>query len=251
MTMHDPLTVKAHSTQRIDWVAPPNSCVACSAREVTFCGKLTDSDRSWPLAKNTEAARARDVIYHANQPTEHIYVLCEGWAFRFHRLRDGRRHILSFLISGDFISLNGVFTGNSSFSIQALTDVRYCKFERAQVRSLLQQDPQVFDTWAATGASVQRETGRTSVALGRFLAHERIAWLILQLRDRLATRGVINSDAIEFPLRQSHIADATGLTTVHACRVINSFRKAGLFAIEDGILRIFDLAKLRRIVDVM
>ena len=159
MTMHDPLTVKAHSTQRIDWVAPPSSCVACSAREVTFCGKLTDSDRSWPLAKNTEAARARDVIYHANQPTEHIYVLCEGWAFRFHRLRDGRRHILSFLISGDFISLNGVFTGNSSFSIQALTDVRYCKFERAQVRSLLQQDPQVFDTWAATGASVQRETG--------------------------------------------------------------------------------------------
>jgi hypothetical protein len=42
-----------------------------------------------------------------------------------------------------------------------------------------------------------------------------------------------------------------GLTTVHVCRVINSLRKQGVFAIEDGVLRIFDLAALRRIANVM
>jgi CRP/FNR family transcriptional regulator len=67
----------------------------------------------------------------------------------------------------------------------------------------------------------------------------------------MAARGLVDGDVIEFPLRQSHIADATGLTTVHVCRVNNAFRKDGLFAIQDGRLRVLDLPKLRRIADVM
>jgi len=200
-----------------------------------------------PLAHNFETARPREIICRAGQPDEHFYVICEGWAFRFHRLQDGRRHILSFLIAGDVVSNYSIFTGRSNFAVQALTEVRFCKFDRRQVRALVVQKPEIFDDWLERNVADFRRANRASVALGQLDAQERIAWFILELRDRLDANG----DIIEFPLRQSHIADATGLTTVHVCRVINACRKQGIYAIEDGTLRILDLAALRRLGEVM
>lgn len=52
---------------------------------------------------------------------------------------------------------------------------------------------------------------------------------------------------MEFPLRMHHIADATGSTPVHACKVINKFRRLDIIAIEDRMLTILNPAKLRRI----
>jgi CRP/FNR family transcriptional regulator, anaerobic regulatory protein len=113
------------------------------------------------------------------------------------------------------------------------------------------QKPEIFDDWLERNVADFRCANRTSVAHGQLDAQERIAWFILELRDRLNCNGAVNGDVIEFPLRQSHIADATGLTTVHVFRVINACRKQGIYAIEDGTLRILDLAALRRLGEVM
>jgi len=167
------------------------------------------------------------------------------------RFQDGRRHILSFLIAGDIVSSYSIFTGRANFAVQALTELRFCKFDRRQVRALVVQKPEIFDDWLERNVADFRRVNRTSVALGQLDAQERIAWFILELRDRLGANGMVNGDVMEFPLRQSHIADATGLTTVHVCRVINACRKQGIYAIEDGTLRILDLAALRRLGEVM
>lgn len=236
-----------------DWTP----CSTCLVRDSGFCGKLVDkwgscgTSNKLPLTQSFETAHPREIIYRANEPSEHFYVICEGWAFRFHRLQDGRRHILSFLIAGDIVSHHSIFTVSSNFSIQALTDVRFCKFQRGQVRALLLQNPEIFDDWIERSVAILRRVSRKAVALGRLDAQSRIAWFILQLRDRLDASGLVKGDTMEFPLRQSHLADATGLTTVHVCRVINALRKEGVFAMQDGTLKILDLTALRRIADVM
>ena len=231
-------------------------CGTCLIKGSHFCGKLIDQAGSCgssntPLAQSFETARPREIVCRAGQPDEHFYVICEGWAFRFHRLQDGRRHILSFLVAGDVVSNYSIFTGRSNFAVQALTEVRFCKFDRRQIRSLVVQKPEIFDEWLERNVADFRRANRTSVALGQLDAQERIAWFILELRDRLDANGAVNGDVMEFPLRQSHIADATGLTTVHVCRVISACRKQGIYAIEDGMLRILDLAALRRLGGVM
>jgi CRP/FNR family transcriptional regulator, anaerobic regulatory protein len=235
----------------------PATCSSCRAKDNGLCGKLTGPSRSYgnlvalPLVQSFATARPREIIYRVNQPREHFSIVCEGWAFRFHRLRDGRRHIVSFLIAGDVVSDYSIFTGSSEFSIQALTEIRYCKFDPAQIRTLLLQDPMLFEDWLERSVNTLTRIGHAAVALGRLDAQERIGWFVLQLYDRLNASGMVNGDTIEFPLRQSHIADATGLTTVHVCRVINAYRKQGIFAIDDGVLRILDLATLRRFSEVM
>jgi CRP-like cAMP-binding protein len=51
---------------------------------------------------------------------------------------------------------------------------------------------------------------------------------------------------MEFPLRQHHIADATGLTPVHVSKVLGEFQRAGLIEINNRSLTINDIAALRR-----
>ena len=86
--------------------------------------------------------------------------------------------------------------------------------------------------------------------LGRRRAEERIAHLFLNLRTRLQWRGLVRDDSFELPLRQQHIADATGLTPIHVNRVLGSLRKAGLITICDGMLKITDFAGLQRLADL-
>jgi CRP/FNR family transcriptional regulator, anaerobic regulatory protein len=70
----------------------------------------------------------------------------------------------------------------------------------------------------------------------------------LNLLERLDQRGMINLGMeIDFPLRQHHIADATGLTSVHVSKVLSEFRRAGLIKIGDRSLTILDPAGFRRV----
>jgi CRP-like cAMP-binding protein len=87
------------------------------------------------------------------------------------------------------------------------------------------------------------------VDLGRRAADERIARLILNLTGRLAERGLVRSTPLEFdfPLRQHHIADATGLTAVHVSKVLTEFRRNGLINISGRSLTILDEPAFRRV----
>jgi CRP-like cAMP-binding protein len=51
---------------------------------------------------------------------------------------------------------------------------------------------------------------------------------------------------MEFPLRQRHIADATGLTPVHVSKVLGEFQRAGLIEIGERLLTIVNETELRR-----
>ena len=85
--------------------------------------------------------------------------------------------------------------------------------------------------------------------------NERIARLILNLAERLSQRDMIRTTEnsaieMEFPLRQHHIADATGLTPVHVSKVLSEFRRGGLIKISDRSLTILDPAGFRRVANM-
>ena len=98
--------------------------------------------------------------------------------------------------------------------------------------------------------TTEEQAEQLATNLGRRRAEQRIAQLFLNLSRRLKLRGLVRDDSFEFPLRQQHIADATGITPVHANRVLRSLRKDGLITMRDGILKITDFAGLHRLADL-
>lgn len=224
----------------------PSPCGTCSVRAINLCAALlAESPDCQPLTQRHERAERRDIPFEAERSSDSIYLICGGWAFAFRRLRDGRRHILRFLVPGDLVSP----FGEGNFSVQALTELRFCIFVAAEIKARMIELPQTFDAWMTQLAAERSQLAAAAVALGQFDAAERIAHLVLQLRERLEARGLMHGESFPFPLRQSHIADSTGLTSVHVSRTLTAFRKDGIFAIEDGLLKIADLPRLRRIVE--
>lgn len=228
-------------------------CVMCPNRKLGFCGALSENSSSEakhhqsPTWQHYRAVRAGEQILTRNQSSANVFVLCDGWAFRFFQLGNGRRQILGFLLPGDLLSPVAVFEDRPSFSAQALTDARLSAFERGEVETRCATNPRVVKALVKSCATDTCYGNKLMTALGQRSAEERIAYLFLHLMRRIETRNVIREQRYRLPLRQQHIADAVGLTPVHVSRVIGLFRDHGLIEFSGGILHVLNLAELERI----
>jgi CRP/FNR family transcriptional regulator, anaerobic regulatory protein len=164
-------------------------------------------------------------------------------------LSDGRRQILSVLLPGDSDSTLNIFKPRFGRSLEAITDVLYRRFRRGDVRQALRDRPELLEILGEVWSSKLDRADRMIVDLGRRTADERIARQLLELVDRLAKRGMVENSVMEFPLRQRHIADLTGLTPVHVGRVLNEFQRSGMIEILGRLLKILDAEKLRRVAE--
>ena len=61
-------------------------------------------------------------------------------------------------------------------------------------------------------------------------------------------RNLVHDDQFDFPLRQRHIADATGLTVVHVNRVVGNLRRLGIIEIKGRTMTVHNLLELEHIV---
>jgi len=88
---------------------------------------------------------------------------------------------------------------------------------------------------------------RMIAVLGRKSAEERIAYLLLHLMGRIAEQTVIRGNRYPLPLRQQHIADAVGLTSVHVSRILGVFRDRGIADLSSGVLEVLNRDELARL----
>lgn len=230
----------------------PAPCGACPAFDNNVCDALTQvvaaSDQP-RLALHDHTALARRTIWRESETIDGVPVVCQGWAATAVTLSDGRRQILSFLLPGDLVATVLIHEAVSPCSVEAITDVRYRTFPRAGVKAALNRQPDLFAAVSRIWSEETTRADRLAIDLGRRGAAERIANLILNLSERLLSRGMMQGQTMEFPLRQHHIADAAGLTVVHVGNVLAEFRRAGLIEINDRSLTILNAVALRRVAD--
>jgi CRP/FNR family transcriptional regulator len=206
--------------------------------------------RAFPLQQERQLIKARHNIYRAGEILSGVPMIHSGWAARVRRLPDGRRQILSFVLPGEPISAGAVFVDRLSFYVEAITDVRYAVYRRIETGELLCRDPDLLQTLISGCLAEKAELEELATDLGRRRAEERIARLFLQLRTRLQALGQASGMSFDMPLRQQHIADATGMTVIHVGRVLGALRNDGVIQLSGGVLAITDLAALKRLAQV-
>lgn len=188
-------------------------------------------------------------IIPEHQRAKSLYTLYAGWAFRFKTLSDGRRQILNFLLPGDLLGLQEQFSDGPSHGVEALTEVSLCVFPLQKLWELFKEDTNLaFNvTWLA--AREESFVDENLLSTGRRNAIERIAALLLHLNRRATRLGLADKEkgSILFPLTQSHIADALGLSLVHTNRSLRHLQRAGLHRIEAGRLTILNSKVLERL----
>lgn len=188
---------------------------------------------------------AREDLAREGDEPRHVKVFLQGWACRYKTLEDGRRQILAFLVPGDVCDFDAFVLRRIDHSIGALTPVTAAEVSRETVKRVIGGHPRVARalTWERlVAAAVQREW---TLSLGRRTAFERIAHLLCELFLRLGGVGLAHDGTCEFPVTQADLADATGLSVVHANRTLQELRSGGLIALRDKALTVPDLSALQ------
>ena len=160
---------------------------------------------------------------------------------------DGHRQILSFLLTGDLISVANLFDPMLGHSVDAITDVTYARIKRRELKALVFASPALLEKLCNIWIDERARADELAVNIGRKSAHARIAGLILGLAKRLIRTETIDGQKIDFPLRQYHIANATGLTHIYVGKVLGELLRAGFIEIGDRSLRINDKVELSRL----
>ncbi len=249
----DAAVKSVHETPVDDCVV---SCLICPANDLSLCAGARQSEGGidWasdkmPLASALQTIPARRTICHPKEWSEFIPIICQGWAASSITLLDGRRQILSFLLPGDLVSTACLLEPVSGRTVEAITDVTCRKFSRNDLKNFIFQRPNLVERLSKTWLEERTQADQLALDLGRRTADERIARLILNLAERLAKRAMVAARSMDFPLRQRHIADATGLTPVHVSKVLGEFQRAGLIEINRRRLTIVNETELRRVAD--
>jgi CRP-like cAMP-binding protein len=217
-------------------------CFECPLRtRPAFIPKTdTEVDYIARLKRDHIRVPAGTDIIHPGQDNAEIYTIFAGWAFRYQELSDGRRQILNFLLPGDLIGLQSSLLDPAEHGVEALTPVELCVHPRQRMLQVFGDMPKLaFDiTWL--GAREQNLVDDTLTTVGQRSAAERVGAFILMLYRRADALGLVTNNSFLFPLNQTHISDALGMSLVHTNKTIARLKRLGFFSIPNGSIVIHD-----------
>jgi CRP/FNR family transcriptional regulator len=183
---------------------------------------------------------AGDLLTQMGEAHEYVYVIEQGWLARSRTLEDGRRQIIVVFLAGDTCGIKTIFLRQQPDAIEALTPASARRIHYRDACELASREFSVSMHLAWQLARDERHLHNWNVRLGRGNAEERLAGLLLELRDRLQARGIGNGRRYPLPITQQHIADHVGLTVVHVNRVLRRFRELEMVSVRRGTMVFLD-----------
>ena len=182
----------------------------------------TKAIRALPTTLKT-FRRDQDIVREGDRPSQ-CCLLVEGMLCRYKVLPDGSRQIFSFHVPGDVPDLQSLHIEVMDHSLATITASTVVFIPHSAIMALCRSKPRIADLlWRDTliDAAIFREW---IVNVGTREAYNRIAHLICEIFLKLKAVGLATGNSCEFPITQSEIADATGLSNVHVNRSIMKLR---------------------------
>lgn len=194
--------------------------------------------------KDAKAVRANQVIANQGAAAFEIHLILSGMAYRHKHLEDGTRQIVSFLMPGDFCDLDGLILSETEYTISTLTACTVVSLTRRTLLSLAERPAIAHALWLMelADASILRES---LVNIGRRRSDMRLAHFFCEMLTRLRSVGCVVDDRFDFPITQTELGDALGLSTVHTNRILQQLRDGDFIAVDRKSVTILDVAGLK------
>jgi CRP/FNR family transcriptional regulator, anaerobic regulatory protein len=223
------MTTRPARLHSLDPRAGPDPCAHCEARPLSVCNAIADADlaRLAAIAVVMEVPAGQSFI-DEGEPANCFFNITGGTAKLFKLLPDGRRQITGFVGPGHFLGL--AVSDTYAFSAEAIEPVRFCRFQRARLRALLDDFPLMEKRLLEVAANELVAAQEQMLLLGRKTARERLASFLL-MQSRQGTPCGHMRHRFSLPMTRSDIADYLGLTIETVSRTLTRLRAEGLIDI--------------------
>ena len=188
------------------------------------------------------------VVREGDEP-QRSCLLVAGFAFRQKLTGQGDRQIMSLHIEGDMVDLQNSLLGTADHNVQMLTSGEIALIPVEAIRRIALDRPVVgMALWFETlvDGAIFREW---ILNVGQRDARTRIAHVLCEFALRMEAAGLGGPSGYELPMTQEQMADATGLTSVHVNRMLQSLTRDGLIVRTKRMVAIPDWQELARVGD--
>jgi CRP/FNR family transcriptional regulator len=218
-----------------------HTCSDCTVRRLSVCA-LLDKDEIAQIELLTRHVRfaPSETVFAQEDIATSFYSVLEGVLRLYKLLPDGRRQIVGFALTGDFLGMSTA--GQHGFSADAITAVTVCQFNRAAFARFSEQKPNLLRRLNELTAFELNQARDHMVLLGRRSAEEKLATFLVGWRDRLARIGELSA-IVSLPMSRQDIADYLGLTIETVSRTFTKLERAGVIGIVPGGVRLLDAAR--------
>jgi CRP-like cAMP-binding protein len=188
----------------------------------------------------------KDDIIADGAHSNHCHVVLTGLACRYKLLPDGGRQIMAFLVPGDLCDAEIFILKVMDHGVAAITPTTTALVSAEDMRHLLRETSSLGEAlWWGTMSDLGVLRERI-IDEGRRNAYVRIAHLFYEMLVRYRMVELTDGDSFEFPITQVDLADATGLTSVHANRTLQKLRTDGLIVFSGGIVTVVEPDRLKK-----
>ena len=215
-------------------------------RKLSYFTDLTESDREAidSLCAHRITVEAKRTLIREGERPNDVYLLLEGWGYRYKLLPDGGRHIFAYLIPGDLCDIHIFILKTMDHTLGLLSPATVAVIPKELILEVMTSHPRIERAlWWATlvDEAVLREW---LVNIGQRDAHKRVAHLFCELWVRMRAVGLADEGRFSLPLTQEELGDTMGLTAVHVNRTLQRMRAEGLISLERKHLTIHDPLRL-------
>src|SRR3954454_15457591 len=179
-------------------------------------------------------------IVSCGQSASRRSLLLDGFLYSHKIVAGPRRQITSFYIPGDVADLMTLYLPKADHSLTTLGPAVLAFVAHEALREVLDQSSNLAQALLRESLIQAGIFRQWLVNLGTRDASGRLAHIVCELTVRLQAVGQARDFSFSMPWTQTDVADACGITSVHANRVIQEFRRTGLVEWESKRVKIRD-----------
>ena len=226
------------------------ACSNCSLRELCLPMDLSPQqmERVDELVSVRRKIKRGATLFRNGDPFTSLYAIRTGFFKTCVTTEDGRDQVTGFQMAGEIMGLDGVALDHHSCDAVALEDAEVCVMPFDRVEEISREvSAMQTHVHKIMSREIVREHG-VMLLLGSMRAEERLAAFLLNLVDRLHSRGFSQSELI-LRMTREEIGSYLGLKLETISRTLSKFVEEGLIEVKQRHVRILQADALRRVVN--
>ena len=226
------------------------ACSNCNLRELCLPVGMSNDQllKLDTLVSTRRTVQRGDTLFRSGEAFPSLYAVRTGFFKTCVASEDGRDQVTGFQMAGELLGLDGIGTERHTCDAVALEDSQVCIIPFHQLEDLSRE---VSDLQRQFHRIMSREIVRdhgVMLLLGSMRAEERLAAFLLNLTQRLQSRGFSASELI-LRMTREEIGSYLGLKLETVSRTFSKFQDEGFLEVKQRQIRILDQEGLQRLVN--
>ena len=198
------------------------------------------------LEARSVAYRRHRTIVRAGDPADEAFVLRSGWVMSYSQFPDGGRQVRRLHFPGDLLAMPSVPLNRYAEDVETLSEAVVSPFPKHLLAGLFGH-PRLAAIMFMFAQAERITSGDRLCCLSRMPAKARMAFLLVDILDRLRSADAATGCSFRMHLTREQMADVTGMTSVHASRMWSALIADGSIRCDGSIVTILEEERLRRL----